>query len=103
MKIKNKKFTYSRLFKPTKQDITEDVEKLNEYDRLGIRMMFGANSVYTSDELQGLKYLVSGKKLPKDLEQRLLLTREQRLSRFNSTEVQVPTDEEIEEIYGIKF
>lgn len=78
-------------------------KRLIELDRLGIELLFGDDNNYTKDELKAMHYISSDKVVPKDLEQRLLSTREQRLKRFRSTSIAMPTNEEVEMLTGIKL
>ncbi|MCM1222132.1 MAG: hypothetical protein NC548_47445 [Lachnospiraceae bacterium] len=100
--MKRPKFSAERLYKPTREAQIENIKRFNEYDRLGIEIVFSEGMVYTPDELEAIQLITSHKKLPADLEQRLLKTKKSRLSRFKSVPVQKISDEEIRDILGLE-
>lgn len=96
---------------PTEEDFLEEDRrfKLYEYYGIIIGVFSGSGTVYTDDELRAMDLIRNGKKLPEDLEKRLLDTKEERIARFNlnhapamTKEVRELIDKKVKQL-GIKF
>ena len=95
-------------YKVTEQDLGLNRFYMSECDRLGIDVSsFNSSTdfVYTRDEIEAIGILSTGKKLPVDLEQRLLATKAERTkgkaSRKADSDIYTKElDEEFERLFG---
>lgn len=98
-------FGIRNMYKPSDRDREKNRIFHNKCRYFGIKTgVFGDSRGlhYTEDELLAIQYLWAEKPLPKDLEERLLATKEERLSRFPKSSGPVIDasllDEELERI-----
>ena len=95
-------------YKVTEQDLALNRFYMSECDRLGIDVSsFNSSTdfVYTRDEIEAIGILSTGKKLPVDLEQRLLATKAERTQgktpRKDDSDIYTKElDEEFERLFG---
>lgn len=95
-------------YKVTEQDLALNRFYMSECDRLGIDVSsFNSSTdfVYTRDEIEAIGILSTGKKLPVDLEQRLLATKAERTKgktpRKDDSDIYTKElDEEFERLFG---
>ena len=77
--MKSKKPTWSNQYIPSRQSMIMEQHRHAEYDRLGIDVStFSDLDLYTKDELAAIKYILNNKKVPIEVEKRLIETKEQR-------------------------
>ena len=77
--MKDKKPTWSGQYRPSRQSMIMEQHRHAEYDRLGIDVStFSDSDLYTKDELAAIKYILNNKKVPIEIEKRLIETKEQR-------------------------
>lgn len=99
---RNPKISYSNLYTSSQQELMKNARILEELDRLGIEIYFD-NINYNTDELKAIDYIISNKKVPIELEKRLLSTKEERTKEYKAIPIKVPTEDEIESMLGIKL
>lgn len=88
--MKDKKPTWSGQYRPSRQSMIMEQHRHAEYDRLGIDVStFSDSDLYTKDELAAIKYILNNKKVPIEVEKRLIETKDQRAEnkRNNFNEV----------------
>lgn len=96
------------LYAPTDKEMEINRYYLSECERLGINVYTfndAGDTMLTKDELRAISILIVGGKLPCKLEQKLLETKEERMSRWGKYEphelVFTPEDEaEFNRLYG---
>lgn len=77
--MKGKKPTWSNQYIHSGQSMIMEQHRHAEYDRLGIDVStFSDSDLYTKDELAAIKYILNNKKVPIEVEKRLIETKEQR-------------------------
>lgn len=107
--MKQQRFDMSKAYKPTPESIKKQIERHKKYNYYGIPIgVFcgGGKEIYDVDDIRAMDLISRGKKLPKDLEQRLLAKKETR-PKFNASSVELDmTNEEleaeVERLTGIK-
>lgn len=72
---KQKLFDWNDRYTPDEKSKKLEEIRIKELNRLGIDDLFGTGFDYTDDELEAKKYIMSNKKVPKQLEERLLKTK----------------------------
>lgn len=84
--MKNPRPIKQKPYIPTQEDI-EQYNRLHEiYRYYGIPVgVFSDGCIYTEDELDAMDLILQNKKLPDDLAQRLLATKDQRALRFKKS------------------
>lgn len=88
--MKDKKPTWSGQYRPSRQSMIMEQHRHAEYDRLGIDVStFSDSDLYTKDEIAAIKYILNNKKVPIEVEKRLIETKEQRVEskRNNFNEI----------------
>lgn len=97
-KLKQKSFNIKDAYKPTKESIEKQIKrhKLYEYYGIPIGVFDDGNNIYDADDIKAMDLISKGKKLPKDLEQRLLEKKHTR-PNFNTPHIGLGmTNEEFE-------
>ena len=71
---------------PSKEDLEKELEYEKECQRLEIKTgVFDDIGIYTNDEIEAMAIIMSGERIPKELEKKLLDTKESRMKRWGSS------------------
>lgn len=94
------KFNTQNEYKPTQEDIENSIRISKEYNTFGIPQgIFSSKDskpIYSKEELKAMWYINNNKPLPKELEEHLINTKQERMSlRPPTVEITPPTDEEL--------
>lgn len=96
----SRELSINDLYNPTQQSHQESLHIQEECNRLGLPCGEFNEHTLEKDEISAIALILSGKKVPKDIEERLINTKEDRLQERKSSTIQIsdhPTNEEIEE------
>ena len=94
--MKHSKLSFDKITNSTPEERLEAMRIHSEYDRLGIRVdEFKQDNLYTKDELLAMSLIIDNKKIPSDLESRLI-ERKKMMKPVESKSISL-SDEEIAE------
>ena len=103
-KMKQLKFKKEDTYIPTLEEMAENKRQIEICEYYGIRMGCFSEKVnggLTKDEIKALRFIMANKNIPKNIANRLLATKKERVSIINNSVVCNITEDEAFEMFDM--